>query len=176
MSNLIDASNPVFFWSQKSKTNNGLGEECLSNWYPCEFIDPITKIKYFNTEQWMMEKKADLFKDRKIQEQILRTKDPKTCKDLGRKVKKFNKNIWFKNCKLIVKSGCFLKFSQNEKLKNYLLSTSNRLIVEASPYDCIWGIGMSEECAKKTDIHEWSGKNYLGECLMKVRNMLKSTS
>ena len=57
MSNLIDESNPVFFWSQKSKTNNGLGEECLSNWYPCEFIDPITKIKYFNTES------TEYFKD-----------------------------------------------------------------------------------------------------------------
>ena len=88
---------------------------------------------------------------------------------LGRKVKDFNIDIWEENARKIVTQGCFLKFTQNPKLLEILLDTKDDILVEASPYDKIWGIGLKEKDAINVDPSEWPGKNWLGECLMNVR-------
>ena len=74
----------------------------------------------------------------------------------------------------IVVKGNLLKFSQNEHLKEFLVNTGNRILVEASPTDRIWGIGMQQgepgiEAPKK-----WNGLNLLGFALMEVRDELQN--
>ena len=103
----------------------------------------------------------------------MQAKTPKEAKSLGRKVKNFNEILWTENSCRIVYNGCLLKFSQNPELGQFLLSTGDKLIVEASPYDKIWGIGLSATKAKKIPQNEWPGTNLLGKCLMNVRNSLK---
>lgn len=173
MEKVNNLDNVLFFWGHNSK-NSSLGTECLSNWYNKQnFTDPQTKITYENNEQFMMAGKAKLFKDEEIFAKILTDSNPKHCKALGRKVKNFDGKVWNDNCRDIVSYGCYLKFSQNQILKDFLLSTGDKLLVEASPYDKIWGIGLSETKAKQMKQEDWPGKNYLGKCLMSVREKLK---
>ncbi len=97
---------------------------------------------------------------------------PSEAKILGRKVSNFNQEIWNKNAKNIVICGCYMKFTQNQHLREYILSTGDRPIVEASANDKIWGIGISILAAKSG--RPWNGTNWLGECLMIVRDLIKN--
>ena len=99
--------------------------------------------------------------------------NPRKYKSLGRKVQGFDEAIWATHAREIVQKGCLLKFSQNDDLKEYLLSTGNRLLAEASPYDKIWGIGLAKLDAARVPQERWTGKNWLGECLMAVRKTLQ---
>lgn len=167
--------NVLFFWGHNSKSST-IGKTCLSNWYPSIFTDSETNNTYQNNEQYMMANKAILFNDQVNLNKIMNSDDPNTCKALGRKVKHFNPQIWQDNCRDIVAKGCYLKFSQNEELKAFLLSTGDKLLVEASPYDKIWGIGLKAADAKKMKKEDWPGKNYLGQCLMDARQKIKEES
>ena len=159
----------IFFWKIKESDQG-----CLSNWFLAPFEEDI--IKYLHTEQYMMYQKAILFEKTnfELHKLILNTKSPAKCKAIGQKIKNFDSKIWDNNKITIVTKGCYLKFSQNEKLKKYLLSTGTKLLVEASPYDKIWGIGLNKKNAIKIPKEKWPGTNYLGKCLMDVRNMLIS--
>lgn len=164
----------VYFWQvnfNKCKNNFVSGPEILSQWFPSVFKDKNGDV-YKNAEQFMMYQKAVLFKDFDVAEQIMQTIKPNEMKALGRKVKNFNQEIWAKECKKIVLIGNFYKFSQNEKLKKYLLSTKNEILVEASPFDEIWGIKLSQEDAFYVSCKDWKGTNYLGFILMTVRDIL----
>lgn len=156
--------NFVFFW----KTSDVYG--CFSNWYLADFIS--NGIKYNCSEQYMMHHKALLFKDNATAKKILDTTDPKEQKKLGREVKNFDKQIWDKKAKDIVFAGCYSKFYQNEKLLAILLSTGNKVLVEASPYDKIWGIGLAYDDPRALNKDYWLGTNWLGETLMSVRKDL----
>ena len=160
---------PLYFYGHTGRSGP---KKVLSNWYQCEFIDPHDAQSYLTTEQYMMAKKAQLFKDDESYISIMNSSNPNDAKLLGRKVKNFNQDIWNKNAKNIVICGCYLKFTENESLKAFLLSTGNRHLVEASPYDKIWGIGISLLAAKSGK--PWNGTNWLGECLMKVRELIKN--
>jgi len=160
-------TSPIFFFSEKR-----LSDGCFSNWYQIPFMEPGTNLLFQNTEQWMMYKKAQLFNDSGIAKKILKTPDPRMCKNLGRQVQNFDQQTWEANREKIVTEGCFLKFSQNSDLKKILLATGSRLLVEASPYDTIWGIGLKEVDAKKIPKEQWKGLNLLGICLMAVRQQL----
>ena len=61
---------------------------------------------------------------------------------------------------------------KNPELKEILLATGDHIIVEASPYDRIWGVGLSEE---NDDLYKgnWNGQNLLGKALMEVREKLR---
>ncbi|MCL4156008.1 UNVERIFIED_CONTAM: hypothetical protein GTU68_011559 [Idotea baltica] len=120
----------------------------------------------------MMAAKARLFGDAEILEKILIAPDPKTAKSLGRKVANFNDNIWKQNARELVTNGNFAKFSQNPELKTFLLGTGNSVLVEASPYDRIWGIGLSAKDEKAKHPSTWQGQNLLGFALMDVRTEL----
>ena len=89
-------------------------------------------------------------------------------------MKNFDQIIWDTHAKKIVYEGLLLKFDQNKKMKKHLLSTNDRLLVEASPYDKIWGIGIRIEKAKNTPQALWPGNNWLGQCLVQARNKLRS--
>jgi ribA/ribD-fused uncharacterized protein len=140
----------------------------FSNWHPCTFEDEQGN-EYNCSEQYMMAQKALLFGDKEIFEKIMGTPDPRTQKELGRAVKGFNSKIWEENAKRIVYDGCKLKFEQNPKLLNELLNTNGRELVEASPYDRVWGIGLAEDDPRIHDPKNWQGTNWLGEVLTQLR-------
>lgn len=152
------------------KTTDEITEMCLSQWYPCEFEAEGTK--YTSAEQYMMAEKARLFGDEEIRAQILKTSDPAICKKLGRKVRNFNQEKWNKNRENIARKGNFYKFSQNAKLREFLLSTGDKILVEASPRDRIWGIGMGKSNPDALDPAKWRGRNLLGFSIMSVRKKI----
>lgn len=117
-----------------------------------------------------MYQKALLFNDFGVAEQILNETDVRKIKALGRKVKDFDNELWDKHKEDFMYNACYAKFSQNDELKDFLLSTGNCEIVEASPVDNIWGIGFSSDKAME-NVDKW-GQNLLGKILMKVREDL----
>lgn len=142
----------------------------FSQWYACHFE---VEGKEFNcAEQYMMYGKANLFEDEEIAQKILRASQPREQKKLGRQVRNFDIDTWEANCKEIVYQGNFAKFSQNEELKQALLDTKGTTLVEASPSDKIWGIGLAEDDARAYSRETWLGTNWLGEILTKVREDL----
>ena len=158
----------LFFWGHTEHGSN-VTKACLSNFYPCKFE---FNGKTFNfSEQCFMYQKAILFNDFEIAKQVLNETDVRKIKALGRKVKNFNNELWDKHKEDFMFNACYAKFSQNDKLKDFLLSTGNHEIAEASPVDSIWGIGFSSDNAME-NIDKW-GQNLLGKTLMKVRAVLK---
>lgn len=160
----------IFFWGGRPNVGGRITKSCLSQWFPCNF--EIEGVKYFTAEQYMMEQKAMLFGDSQTRERIMAASMPKQFKDLGKCVKPFNSGIWDAHKKKIVVRGNIAKFRQNEALKSFLISTCGKILVEASPYDTIWGIGMSENDCEIENPHAWRGENNLGFALMEVRDML----
>lgn len=160
----------LLFWGHTPAKDGSINASCFSQWLPCAFtVDGVT---YSSAEQYMMAGKALLFEDRQMFNQIIKTQDPKTVKALGRKVKNFEDCIWEKNRFNIVKRGNIAKFSQNPELGDFLLSTKNKVLVEASPYDRIWGIGMGKENEFSEIPVKWFGLNLLGFALMEVREAI----
>ena len=133
----------------------------------------IDGIVYNCCEQAMMAEKAKLFKDDYALKNIMESKNPSLQKSWGRKVKNFNKEKWEKEAKKIVYKANYAKFTQHKDLKKKLLDTKDKIIVEASPYDCIWGIGMSCDAKGIEDPKNWRGTNWLGEVIMKVRKTIR---
>ena len=117
--------------------------------------------------------KAELFDDQEIREQILKCSDPKQIKALGRKVRGFDQKVWNKFKYAIVLNSNWCKFSQNRDLREFLLSTGDSVLVEASPYDNIWGIRLSANSLEAQDPMKWRGQNLLGFALMEVRDELR---
>jgi len=142
----------------------------FSQWYPSKFT--IDDIKYNTAEQYMMASKADYFGDEPTLAKILKSKDPSEQKALGRQVAGFNVEAWSAVSKGYVYKGNMAKFS-DPALKQILLSTGDKELVEASPYDKIWGIGLGQDNPDRFDKSKWRGLNWLGETLMKVRNDLR---
>ena len=143
----------------------------FSNWYPSKFS--VSGETYVCMEQFLMKRKADLFRDTETGKKIMASSDPKIHKKLGREVKGFDEAVWKAQREVIVYEGLYAKFSQNPELRKKLAQTGDALLVEASPWDSIWGIGMSAENALKTPKSSW-GQNILGKTLTKVRNDLGS--
>lgn len=122
----------------------------------------------------MMYNKAILFRDEVASIQILREHDPKEIKKIGRLILNFKEDEWSYNARRIVTDGNLYKFSQNPHLKEYLLSTGNQILAESAHYDKVWGTGLNEENTRKTPQDKWPGTNWLGQCLMSVRETLKN--
>lgn len=164
MTNNSDYSNYLFFWSKK--------HDFLSNFYPSEFN--VGDQHFICSEQYFMKKKQELFDSSniKLAGLIMNEKDPKKIKKFGRMVKNFDEEIWNQHKYQIMYQGVKAKFTSNPNLRKKLLETKNKILVEASPYDKIWGIGLNESNAKKKLHTEWPGKNLLGKVLMQVRQEL----
>jgi ribA/ribD-fused uncharacterized protein len=186
--------NFITFW-RPSDQNSYLGQ-----WYSSKFTltkdiidglpEQITKLELFSdkydvieklsddkhvyncAEQFMMMGKAALFYDNIIFNKMKNCNTAKDHKTLGRLIQKFDIDIWNKYCKDIVTIGSYLKFSQNEILKNKLLATGNAKLVEGSPLDKIWGVGLKFDDPAIYDIKNWQGTNFLGNCLEYVRNII----
>lgn len=133
----------------------------------------IDGVFYKTAEYWMMAEKARLFNDEETLQKIIAAKSPREAKDLGRKIKGFNEEIWAEHRYDIVRIGNIYKFSQNEDLKQILLNTGNKILIEASPVDSIWGIGLAEKDPRAKDPTQWLGLNLLGFALTDVRDALQ---
>lgn len=143
----------------------------FSQWYKHDM--EIDGVVYNCCEQYMMAQKANTFNDKEALDKIMASKDPKEQKAIGRTVKNFNAQMWDRICQDIVFRANLAKFSDPE-LKKFLFSFANEEIVEASPYDKIWGIGLSEDDPRALDKSQWQGTNWLGEAIMRVRETLKT--
>lgn len=143
-----------------------------SQWYPSEF--EIEGKKYVNCEQYMMEQKAVVFGDNEIADLVMKTSDPKTQKELGRKVKNFDVKTWDNFADDIVFKANYAKFTQNPMLLEKILTSGNKKYVECAPYDAIWGIGLDINTALVTPETEWKGTNRLGKAIMRVRDAIRN--
>lgn len=142
----------------------------FSQWYPCRFeVDGHV----FNcAEQYMMHGKAKLIGDASSAERILAATHPRQHKALGRSVTPFDDKIWKREREAIVMAGSRAKFTQNEDLRATLLATAGTTLVEASPYDRIWGIGLGANDPRAQDPAKWRGQNLLGQILTRLRDEL----
>lgn len=148
----------TFFWKSK-----------LGQWNMLPFIDD-DGVQYNCAEQYMMAKKAILFKDTETYKLIMSEENPAKQKKLGRIIKNFDLKVWNKHCSEIVYQGNFLKFSQNKELFDILMKTPQTIFVEASPFDRIWGVGLGEDDPLILDPKNWKGLNLLGKVLTKLRD------
>ena len=150
----------VAFWGERNEN----GE--FSNFYRSRFKYKGLIFDY--SEIAFMWEKAMLFKDREVADKIMLAKYPKDAKYLGRQVRNYDDKIWSEKRYEIMVSVLKEKFNQNLYLKNKLRKTGNSTLVEASPYDKIWGVGVDYKYALNPN--NWIGQNLLGKALMEVRD------
>lgn len=156
----------LFFWSHQGGPLPEPGPACLSQWYPAPF--EIGGQHYGSTEHYMMAEKARTFGDAPARRRILTTAEPSEAKRLGREVAGFDSEIWAREREAIVVRGNLAKFRAGT-LRAYLRSTGDAVLVEASPEDALWGIGVDENDPRAQEPHRWPGLNRLGFILMRVR-------
>lgn len=160
----------VFFWGNEPTADGSISKSCLSQWWMSDFY--VEAERYCCMEQFMMAEKARLFEDTATLAQIMKSTNPKHIKALGRKVQGFDDATWLRNRCSIVLNGNYAKFLQNPELRSYLLGTESRVLVEASPLDKVWGIGMAASDEGVENPLNWKGLNLLGFALMEVREEL----
>lgn len=161
----------LFFWGHKKSSM--ITKSCLSQWYEAEF--KVNGVSYPTAEHFMMAEKALLFDDIEIYKLIVKSKKAGEAKELGRNVRNFNQKTWEENRIRIVVQGNLNKFSQNPALAKFLKNTKDRILVECSPVDSIWGIGLSQNHKDAFNPFLWNGLNLLGYALMETREMLNKT-
>jgi len=161
----------LFFWGHRSLPNGEIGKSCFSQWWPATFL--IGDTHYPTAEHFMMAEKARLFNDEEVRQQILNAPTPKAAKELGRQIKNFQEELWQESRFQLVVEGNQAKFTQNAELQRFLLGTGDRILVEASPLDRIWGIGLAADSELATNPNRWRGLNLLGFALMEVRDRLR---
>ena len=158
----------LFFWGHQSDKTQ-ITASCLSQWFYAPFtVDGET---YPTAEHFMMAEKAALFGDQKTRAAILKAPNPKAAKALGRQVQGFNEAIWLEHRFAIVVRANQAKFAQHAELGRFLQQTGEHILVEASPVDRIWGIGLAQDDKRATNPNLWRGLNLLGFALMQVRNL-----
>ena len=164
----------LLFWGHQPSKSGEISKTCFSQWWLADFV--VDGIAYRSAEHWMMAEKARLFNDKNVLDRILAAKTPAEAKKLGREIHRFEPEVWDEHKYGIVKAGGLHKFSQHPPLAAFLLGTHDRVLVEASPVDPIWGIGLAADAVDAEDPAKWQGQNLLGFALMEVRDKLKSTS
>jgi len=167
----------MFYWERESDTHIFFWDGIFCQWYKAPMKDPKTNATYRCCEQYMMAQKSLLFGDEIAHQMIMDSDNPRRIKHLGRLVSNYDQEIWDQNKYQIVLDGNLMKFTQNEFLHTLLVKgTQNKIIVEASPEDTIWGIGLSHEDDDVLDESKWKGENLLGKALMETRSHLKNKS
>lgn len=144
----------------------------FSNWHPARFTDTVTGLTFHNSEQAFMWYKAHLFNDQNTKKKILETKSASEAKALGREVRDYDEKRWVEARLAFMIYVCYLKFSQNKDLHDELLATGDKVLVEASVPDRVWGVGLAENDPDILDETKWRGQNLLGKALMRVRELL----
>ncbi len=160
----------LLFYGHKASADGSVTSSCCSQWFLAPF--EIDGIVYPTAEHYMMAEKARLFDDQDMLTNILESKTPKEAKAFGRKVQNFDEKVWQKHCSDIVVKANQAKFRANPDFADWLVATAPKIIVEASMWDRIWGIGMVASAPGARDPQKWKGLNLLGFALMEVRDLL----
>ncbi|UXH77987.1 NADAR family protein [Roseateles amylovorans] len=162
----------MLFWGHQPNADGSIGKGCFSQWFEASF--EVDGQPYLTAEHFMMAEKARLFGDVGTRAGILAARTPAEAKKLGRGVTGFDDALWERARFDIVVRANEAKFSQNRALRDYLLTTGDRVLVEASPVDRIWGIGLAADDRRALEPRSWCGLNLLGFALMEVRARLAS--
>ncbi|MEU1886724.1 NADAR family protein [Micromonospora sp. WMMD987] len=159
------------FWGHRPRRDGTVGQSCLSQWWPAAFtVDG----RHFRTaEHWMMWRKAQLFDDTEAGERVLAAGHPQQAKAIGREIRRFDPAVWEAERYPVVLAGSLAKFGQHADLRAYLLGTGDRVLVEASPVDRVWGVGLAADDPRAEDPARWRGLNLLGFALMEARDLLR---
>ena len=144
----------------------------FSQWWPCGF--EVEGQRYATAEQFMMAGKARLFGDADALAAIVAEPAPAACKRLGRRVRGFDEQTWAHARFDLVVEGNLAKFGQSDRLGSILLATGDDILVEASPTDRVWGIGLAASSPLARDPATWRGLNLLGFALVKTRALLRA--
>ncbi|GCB45675.1 hypothetical protein SNL152K_2966 [Streptomyces sp. NL15-2K] len=161
----------LYFWGHRPRPDGRVGPSCLSQWWPSPFsADGVT---YATAEHWMMAGKARLFEDPEAERRVLAAEHPAEAKKAGRLVRGFDEAIWERERFGLVVEGSVHKFAAHDELREFLLNTGDRVLVEASPVDRVWGIGLAADDEAAQDPERWRGPNLLGFALMEARDRLR---
>lgn len=160
-----------YFWGHTARADGVLTDAVFSQWWPSRFV--VEGQTYASAEQFMMAGKARTFGDREALARILDEPDPAACKALGRAVRRFDAAAWSAARFDLVTRGNAAKFGQDPALRDHLLATGDAILVEASPRDRIWGIGLGRNDARAADPATWRGENLLGFALVRARGILR---
>ncbi|WP_208113011.1 NADAR family protein [Actinorugispora endophytica] len=160
----------LLFRGHRPGADGSPGPGCLSQWWPAAFT--VDGVAYRTAEHWMMAEKARLFGDDAALARVLAADHPRTAKELGRGVRGFDEAVWRERRFDIVVRGSVHKFAGHPGLRDYLLGTRRRVLVEASPLDRVWGIGLTATDERAGDPSRWRGPNLLGFALMRARDEL----
>lgn len=158
------------FWGHRPRPDGRIGASCLSQWWPSPFV--VDGVEYATAEHWMMAGKARLFGDAEAERRVLAAAHPAAAKKAGRLVRGFDEETWERERFRIVVEGSVHKFAADDGLRDFLLNTGDRVLVEASPVDRVWGIGLAADDEAATDPERWQGLNLLGFALMEARERL----
>lgn len=162
------------FWGHRPRPDGTLGPSCMSQWWPSPFT--VGDVRYDTAEHWMMAGKARLFGDADAERIALEAKTPAEAKKAGRLVRGFDDATWARERFALVVEGSVHKFASTPALRAYLLTTGDRVLVEASPMDRIWGIGLAADDERALDPSRWRGLNLLGFALMEARERLRTAA
>ncbi|MFI2634774.1 NADAR family protein [Streptomyces collinus] len=160
----------LHFWGHRPRPDGRIGASCLSQWWPAPFT--VDGVAYATAEHWMMAAKARLFEDAAAERAALAAGHPAEAKKAGRLVRGFDEAVWARERFRIVVEGSVHKFGAHPDLLAYLLGTGDRVLVEASPVDRVWGIGLAADDEAAMDPERWRGPNLLGFALMAARERL----
>lgn len=146
----------------------------LSNWIPNDLEIEYMGKKFNSSEQLFMYMKAKAFNDHEKAHEILtKGQNPRDAKNMGREVINYDEKIWSKYREEAMYKAIYLKFSQYPELKKKLLDTGNKILVEGTPFDPIWGVMIKWDDDRILDEKNWKGQNLLGKVLMRVRDDLR---
>ncbi|MFI8522083.1 NADAR family protein [Streptomyces sp. NPDC085481] len=157
----------LHFWGHRPHPDGRLSASCLSQWWPSPFV--VEGVRYATAEHWMMAEKARLFGDAEAERAALEAGSPAAAKKAGRLVRGFDDAVWERERFGIVVRGSVHKFASDDALRGFLAGTGSRVLVEASPLDRIWGIGLAADDPRAKDPDRWRGLNLLGFALMGAR-------
>ncbi|WP_280882569.1 NADAR family protein [Streptomyces pseudovenezuelae] len=161
----------LHFWGHRARADGQVGSSCLSQWWPAPFT--VDGVVYGTAEHWMMARKARLFGDAEAERRVLAADHPSQAKKAGRLVRGFDEATWERERFGIVVEGSVHKFAAHAELREFLLTTGTRVLVEASPVDRVWGIGLAADDPAAEDPGRWRGPNLLGFALMEARARLR---
>jgi ribA/ribD-fused uncharacterized protein len=162
----------IHFWGHRPAKDGSITQSCFSQWFEAAFT--VDGLLYPTAEHYMMAEKARLFNDAATLAKVLSATSPGAAKAAGREVQAFNQTVWETHRERIVYEANLAKFGQNPTLKTFLLGTGDRVLVEASPVDAIWGVGLAATDANIDNPSLWQGLNLLGFALMAVRESLQT--